>query len=140
MDNMNSRWGWEAGDVSHILLKGQIKFLIRLAKLACKWSRTQICVGCRAGNARDIFMNNSKTINNVGLVQRFPYLQMILHEEGCRLKKVGAKSPRRKKEAEADSCKTSQRCRLMETRAKTHISDSLSLAPSRRRRWGARVL
>lgn len=48
----------------------------------------------RAGNARDIFINNSRDINNVGLVQRCPYLQMIFHEQGCLRIRVSANKPK----------------------------------------------
>jgi hypothetical protein len=47
--------------------------LITLAKPARMQSMT-------AGNARDIFINNSRAINNAGPGQRFPYMQMIFLE------------------------------------------------------------
>lgn len=77
MDNMSSRKGRKAGDLSHNFPKGQIK-----GSLSSWQSCLQVehdMEPCRAGNARDIFINDSRDINNVGLAQRFPYLQMIFH-------------------------------------------------------------
>lgn len=83
----------------------------------------------RAGNARDIFINNSRDINNVGLVQRFPYLQMIFCEQGCPLHESECQQAQegsgkqRQKVVEQASVSA-----LGRHRGCTAISDSASLA------------
>lgn len=66
--------------------------LIKLAKPARMSSMTATM---SAGNARDIFINNSRAINNAGPGQRFPYMQMIFLEELCLGKGVGASKPKK---------------------------------------------
>lgn len=83
----------------------------------------------RAGNARDIFINNSRDINNVGLVQRCPYLQMIFHEQGCLGMRVSANKP---KEGEGGRGRRLKNKSVFQAwgdpEARADISDSASLA------------
>ena len=71
----------KTGEVGQKLPEGQTKCFLS------NWQSKPECIAWRepyrAGNVRDIFINNSRAINNAEPGQRFPYMQMLFLEEPC---------------------------------------------------------